>query len=110
MDKKENNKATVIGHIPYGSKNAISRKDLCERTGIADRHIRKYISAAAQDGEIILSLPKGKGYFRFKFAYDLPYLKRFYAIERKRALTIQKRCAVLKAAIKDFTGEEEDDV
>ena len=51
-------------YIPKGQENAISRKDLCSRTGLCDRDLRAYIEKANQESdEPILNLQDGKGYF-----------------------------------------------
>ena len=51
-------------YIPRGQDNAISRKNLCRRTGLCDRELRLHIEKANQEtGEPILNLQDGRGYF-----------------------------------------------
>ena len=51
-------------YIPKGQENAISRKNLCRRTGLSDRDLRAYIEKANQESdEPIICLLDGRGYF-----------------------------------------------
>lgn len=53
----------IIDYIPSGHDNAISRKQLCEATGLPDRVMRHEIERARQD-YAILNAQDGSGYFR----------------------------------------------
>jgi hypothetical protein len=53
----------IIEYIPFGHDNAISRKQLCEATGLPDRVMRHEIERARQD-YAILNAQDGSGYFR----------------------------------------------
>ena len=50
-------------YIPFGQKNAISRKRLSGMTGLPDRQNRKMIEIARRTVPII-NLQDGNGYFR----------------------------------------------
>lgn len=52
----------ILDFIPQGSKNAISRKRLCELTGLEDRAMRDQIHIARRKIPI-LNLQDGNGYF-----------------------------------------------
>lgn len=52
----------IIDYIPYGHDNAISRKQLCNLTGLPDRLMRQAIERARHD-YAILNIG-GSGYFR----------------------------------------------
>lgn len=54
----------IRDYIPKGQENAISKKDLCRRTGLNDREIRLYVEKANQEPyEPIICLLDGRGYF-----------------------------------------------
>jgi hypothetical protein len=51
-------------YIPKGQNNAISKKNLCRRTGLSDRELRHCVEKANQEGEEpIICLLDGRGYF-----------------------------------------------
>ena len=47
--------------VPFGHKNAISRKKLAETVGLSDRSIRNAIN---KSDCLIINVQDGKGYFR----------------------------------------------
>ena len=53
----------ICDYIPKGRANAITRYELCMKTGFRDRQVRDLIHYARRDGSI-LNLSDGKGYFR----------------------------------------------
>jgi len=75
-------KTNIIDYIPTGRNNAISRKQLCEATGLPDRVMRREIERARQD-YAILNAQDGSGYFQP--AKDESYLtERWLKQERSR--------------------------
>ena len=54
----------IIDYIPKGYKNAISRKMLCQKTGLEDRVVRALIEEARRE-TIIISNNDGSGYWLF---------------------------------------------
>lgn len=52
----------IINYIPEGFENAISRKQLCKKTGLGDRVVRKLIEEARRE-TIIVSNNDGSGYW-----------------------------------------------
>lgn len=52
----------IIDYIPQGSENAISRKNLCNMTGLKDRVVRGLIEEARRE-IIIISNNDGSGYW-----------------------------------------------
>ena len=52
----------ITDHIPQGYKNAISRKDLCKKTGLGDRLVRRLIEESRRN-TIIISNDDGSGYW-----------------------------------------------
>lgn len=54
----------IIDFIPKGHKNAISRQNLCIKTGLKDRVVRALIEEARRE-TIIISNNDGSGYWLF---------------------------------------------
>ena len=52
----------IIEYIPKGIENAISRKNLCIKTGLKDRVVRSLIEEARRE-TIIISNNDGSGYW-----------------------------------------------
>ena len=59
MDKKE----LIANVLKMGKRNAISRDELCEITGVSDRENRRLIHQLRKDGRIILSNTDTGGYY-----------------------------------------------
>ena len=53
----------ICGYIPRGRANAVTRYELCLKTGFKDRQVRDLIHYARRE-ESILNLSDGRGYFR----------------------------------------------
>lgn len=51
----------VFGLIQYGAENAIGRAELCRRSGLDDRKVRKAIEELRRDYPVVHT--PGKGYF-----------------------------------------------
>lgn len=54
----------IVAYIPAGCDNAISRKNLCNLTGLKDRVVRSLIEEARRN-TIIISNNDGSGYWQF---------------------------------------------
>lgn len=52
----------IIDYIPTGIENAISKKSLCEKTGLPDRTVRQLIEKARRE-TIIVANNDGTGYW-----------------------------------------------
>lgn len=50
-------------YIPTGQNNAVSADSLCKALNIDRRTVRKLISAAQENGAVILNMQDGRGYF-----------------------------------------------
>lgn len=72
-------------HIPIGRENAVTRRQLCELTGMNDREVRRQISQlrSVDDGTelVIVSLSNGRGYYR---SSNPDEIRHFIAEMRKR--------------------------
>ena len=77
---------TIIDYIPYGKDNAISRKQLCNLSGLPDRVMRKEIEKARQE-YAILNAQDGSGYFR-PTDEEKALVERWLRQERSRSKSI----------------------
>lgn len=75
----------VLLEIPEGHENAISRKDLVDKVGLADRVVRRAIEKARGKGYIICNFQDGKGYFKPK---NIEEINTQFLINRARAMSI----------------------
>lgn len=53
----------ITDYIPKGQNNAVSADSLCTALNIDLRTVRKLISAAQENGAVILNMQDGRGYF-----------------------------------------------
>lgn len=93
----------ITDFIPVGRENAISRKRLCEVTGLTDRNLREHIAQARRNTPII-NLQYGDGYFIPDTSddADMALLRRYVAQEEGRLKSIGWS---LKAARNALKGE-----
>ena len=75
----------IVDYIPVGRENAVTRRQLCELTGMRDRPLRNAIEDARQNGEIIINAQDGRGYYRSEEPKDLAGQ---YVRNRNRAMAI----------------------
>lgn len=91
------NAQSVLNNIPFGSENAISRKDLAEKLGLGDRTMRLRIEAARDEGYIIINLQDGEGYYQSNEVKDI---WRQFKQDHARAMSILKRLKFLYRRLK----------
>lgn len=72
----------IVDFIPYGNDSPVTRKELCDRTGMGDRAVRKAIEEASFMFPII-NLSDGRGYYIAVDDND-PGVKRYYKQELSR--------------------------
>lgn len=98
----------ILDYIPFGHQNAITRKQLCIKTGLSDRKNRQLIESAKKR-EPILNLGDAKGYFR-----PLPGEEHYIRICRKseinRKNAIQENIKVMnkklhESKLKNIPGQ-----
>lgn len=80
----------IIDYIPQGYKNAISRRSLCNLTGLSDRVIRGLIEEARRE-TIIISNNDGSGYWIFPddpTEQEKEMLRKFVKQQESRAKSI----------------------
>ena len=88
----------ISNYIGYGAENAITRAELCGRTGWNDRKVRQAIEDARHDGEIIINRQDGKGYYKPVLITDI---EKQYAQNERRAKSILNYQKHLRKALKD---------
>lgn len=62
LETLENKGVDILNYIPKGQENAVTRAELCKRTGLTDRMMRD----ALHDAKLktpILNMQDGRGYF-----------------------------------------------
>ena len=83
--------------IPFGRRNAISREALAAKLGMSDRHMRKAIEEARNEGLIILCECNGRGYYQ---SDDLNEIHHQYIQDTNRAMAILKRRKTMRQLLK----------
>lgn len=79
-------KINVVNFIPVGHENAISRRELCRKTGLTDRKLREEISKA-RETTCICNMSDGAGYY---IPREVQEIDRFINQEKARARSIFK--------------------
>lgn len=89
LESLENKGFDILDYIPTGHKNAVTRKELCERTGLNDRVVRFAIAKARRDMPI-LNMQDSCGYFipDMNLEEERTMLKRFVQQETSRLKSI----------------------
>ncbi len=98
LERDEHGVGVVLAAIPFGSENAIKRRDLCARLGMNDRQVRKLIELARAEGHIIVNNQSGAGYFQ---SNDLDEIERQYWQDTARAMTILRRRKELRRRLRE---------
>lgn len=88
----------VLGHIPAGRENAISRAELSRVTGLPDRTVRLEVKRLVRAGIPILSSSTARGYW---YSEDLQENEAFLREEDARARTARKTTARLRRYVKE---------
>ena len=88
----------VLGHIPAGRENAISRAELCRITGWPDRTVRREIKRLVSQGVPILSSSQARGYW---YSESLQEIEEFIREEDARQRTSRKTTARLRRMVKE---------
>ena len=87
---------SITSYIPTNKESAVSREMLCQWTGLPDRVVRSLIEKARNEGVMILNF--GQGYY---ISEDVDELQRYYAQERRRAISILCRLKTLRKKLKE---------
>ena len=87
----------VLGHIPAGRENAISREELSRVTGLPDRTVRREVKRLVRAGIPILSSSTARGYW---YSEDLQEIEAFIREDDARNRTSRKTTARLRRYVK----------
>lgn len=88
----------AVSNIPVGKEKAITRDSLCNKVGLSDRNVRKFIEEARNAGVLIVNCGDGNGYY---ITDDLDEIERQYHKDRSRALNILKRLKSMRKILKE---------
>lgn len=94
----------ILDYIPTGHKNAITRHELCIKTGYSDRKVRDLIEEACTREHPILNLQDGRGYF-LPDKNEMPLVRLYRNQENRRTASIRKRVSELDKYIKMESDE-----
>lgn len=100
MSKNTTANVRILRYIPYGKENAISRKELCEKTGLGDRTVRELINKE-RESAVIINVQDGKGYYRPN-EKDVDDVQRFYDQELKRSKNIFRNLRPVRKFLMNF--------
>ena len=78
----------------------ITRRELVDLTGMSDRLVRKAIEQARVDGNIIINLQDGRGYF---VTDDPAVLEHQYKINQSRAMSVLVQQKYIRRKLKGAT-------
>lgn len=93
---------SIMDYIGVGRENAVTRKELAQRTDLPDRTIRNMIEAARRDGALIVNDGSGAGYY---ISNNLEDLKRQQKMNHSRAMSILVQQKYLRRRIKELEAE-----
>lgn len=78
----------------------ITRRELVDLTGMNDRLVRQAIEQARVDGNIIINLQDGKGYFTTD---DPKILEKQYKLNQSRAMSVLVQQKYIRRKLKGAT-------
>jgi len=87
----------IVDFIGCGKPNAVTRKTLCQITGLSDRAVRQEVENARHRGNIILNNQSGIGYY---MTADIDEIERQYHTNDRRAKSILHYQKPLRQALK----------
>lgn len=92
----------ILSYIPKGRDNAITRQELCRRTGLDDRTVRKLIETARNEGAPILSSSHVSGYWQ---SDDLNEIKRYLNELENRCKSVSRSAQSLRKYVARQEGK-----
>lgn len=101
----------ILDFIPTGSENAVTRVELCQRTGLDDRTVRDLIHNARRRIPI-LNMQDGKGYFipDMNTRNDTDLLKWYVRQEESRKQSIGWSLKAARRTLKNLNIDWRGDV
>ncbi len=92
----------ILDFIPERHENAIPRGTLSRLTGLTDSQNRHLIMKARMDGNIILNLEDGRGYFIPALPEELPLVEKNLSKEKGRWIAARKFCHSMQKEIDKY--------
>ena len=93
----------IVNYIPIGRDNAISRQELCIKTGLSDRKVRNMIKMARRN-IVILNIQDGSGYF-LPGVDDTALVRKYLKQEERRAKSIFWALKSARKYIEEIGGD-----
>ena len=93
----------IVNCIPIGRDNAISRQELCIKTGLSDRKVRNMIKMARRN-IVILNIQDGSGYF-LPGVDDTALVRKYLKQEERRAKSIFWALKSARKYIEEIGGD-----
>ena len=93
----------IVNYIPIGRDNAISRQELCIKTGLSDRKVRNMIKMARRN-IVILNIQDGSGYF-LPGVEDTALVRKYLKQEEHRAKSIFWALKSARKYLKEIGGD-----
>lgn len=95
----------IVGFIPYGRENAVSRAELNRLTGIPDRDIRDAIKRANKaltaEGKAIVSSAGARGYW---ITEDMAEMEAYLAESSRRSRSQYQNDAPVRDLVRRLSG------
>lgn len=97
MKKAIENPAAVLPLIKSGSENGVSLAEICRRTGLSPRGVRKSVEALRRSGTVIASGEKG-----YYYPAEQSELRQYIQRMERTAKSIFFTLKAARAALKDY--------
>lgn len=94
----------IADFIPKGRENAISRASLAALLNMPDRTVRQMIEKARREGEIIINLGSGEGYY---ISDDPADIEKQLRMNNSRAMAILVQQRALRNKLRELEGAEQ---
>lgn len=95
---------SIAEFIPKGRENAISRASLAAMLNLPDRTVRQMIEKARREGEIIINLGSGEGYY---ISEDPADIQRQMKMNNSRAMAILVQQTHLRRKLRELEGSDQ---
>lgn len=94
----------ITNFIPRGRENAVRRETLRTMLNMPDRTVRQMIEKARREGEIIINLGSGEGYY---ISDDPADIEKQLRMNNSRAMAILVQQRTLRNKLRELEGAEQ---
>jgi DNA-binding transcriptional regulator LsrR (DeoR family) len=94
----------ILDYIGFGKDNAVTRDQLCARTNLSDRVVRKLIEIARIEGAVIINEQDGAGYY---ISEDPKDIRRQMVTNHNRAMSILRQQRLLRRKLREIEGADQ---